>query len=222
MSDPIIIDVVSDVVCPWCYLGKRRLEQALALLPNLPVTVHWRPFHLDPTIPKGGIDREEYLTKKFGSPEAVEESHQNLTMIGADEGIDYQFDRITRSPNTADAHRVIRWAAEDGLEEPMVERLFRAYFSEGEDIGDHDVLAALAEEVGLDGRDIADRLATDMDRDLIAAEVEQAQKIGVTGVPCFILDQRYAVMGAQAPEALAQAIRHVAEERASAPNIATA
>jgi predicted DsbA family dithiol-disulfide isomerase len=142
MTQPALtIDVVSDVVCPWCYLGKRRLEQALALMPDRDTTVRWRPFRLDPTIPPEGIDREDYLTRKFGSLEAVADSHQRLTEIGQAEGITYRFDAITRAPNTVNAHRLARWASAENRQDAMVERLFAAYFSEGLDVGDNAVVA---------------------------------------------------------------------------------
>jgi predicted DsbA family dithiol-disulfide isomerase len=200
----LAIDVVSDVVCPWCYLGKRRLERAVATL-GRPVTVAWRPFQLDGSIPAGGIARETYLTRKFGGVRAVDASHRRLTEMGREEGIDYRFAAITRSPNTLDAHRLIRWAAAEGRQEAIVERLFRAYFTEGLDVGDRAVLARLAAEAGIAG-DVAARLAGAADRDDVADEIAVAQQIGVTGVPCFIFDRHYAVVGAQSPETLVQAM----------------
>jgi len=214
-SAPLNIDIVSDVVCPWCYLGKRRLERAVSLA-GVDATVRWRPFRLDPTIPPGGIDRREYLTRKFGSVEAVAPAHAQLSALGKEEGIDYRFDLITRSPDTVDAHRVIRWASAD-RQDAMTEGLFRAYFTEGREIDDHAVLAALASEVGLDATAVAARLATDEDRAEVKAEIDHAYRIGVTGVPCFILDGRYAVMGAQPPEMLADAITQVAARKSEAP-----
>jgi predicted DsbA family dithiol-disulfide isomerase len=216
MPASLTLDVFSDVVCPWCYLGKRRLERGLALVPELDVSVRWRPFQLDSTIPPGGIERRVYLERKFGSLDGIAATHRRMTEMGAAEGIDYHFERIERSPNTLDAHRVIRWAATAGHEEATVERLFRAYFSEGLDIGDHAVLARLAAEAGLDGPAVASRLATDEDREAVAGEIAEAYRIGVTGVPCFVITSRYAVMGAQAPETIAHALRSVAEELAGA------
>jgi predicted DsbA family dithiol-disulfide isomerase len=219
VSQPALtIDVVSDVVCPWCYLGKRRLERALATMPERAVTVRWRAFRLDPTIPPEGITRETYLTRKFGSVEAAADMYRRLTGIGSEEGIAYRFDRITRSPNTVDAHRLVRWAAAEGRQDAMVERLFAAYFTDGLDVGDDDVLARLAGKAGLDG-DIAARLAGQEDRDAVTAEVEDAYRIGVSGVPCFILDQRYAVMGAQPAEVLADAIGQADAARAEAVSV---
>jgi predicted DsbA family dithiol-disulfide isomerase len=208
----VAIDVVSDVVCPWCYLGKRRLEKALTLVPEINPVVRWHPFQLDATIPPGGMDRQEYLQRKFGDPGRIAAAHDRLTEMGRREGIDYEFEKIGRSANTIDAHRVVHWAGAAGIEDAMIERLFRAYFSEGLDIGDRAVLARLAGEAGLDRSETAARLATDEDVDTVIARIEEAYRIGVTGVPCFIIDQRYAVIGAEAPETIAEAIRQAAVE----------
>lgn len=207
------VDVISDVACPWCYLGKRRLEQAIELLPDVNVVVRWHPFQLDPTIPRGGIDRREYLERKFGSLDEIAPAHANLTAIGEREGIAYRFDEITRSPNTIDAHRLIRWASLAGRADAMVEGLFRAYFSDGVDIGDRLALIILAEEAGMPG-DTAARLASEEDRDTIKAEVEEIYRMGVSGVPCFIIDNRYAVVGAHPAEILVNAIGRAIAERA--------
>jgi predicted DsbA family dithiol-disulfide isomerase len=203
------IDVFSDVVCPWCYLGKHRLAQAIALVKDREVVVRWHPFRLDPTIPPEGIDRDVYLTRKFGSVAAVDASHQRIAEMGKALGIAYRFDLIRRLPDTTDAHRLTRWAAADGLQDAMVERLFAAYFAEGRDIGDRTVLVELATEVGLSG-DIAARLASDADREAINAEIAEAQRIGVNAVPCFVIDRRLGVMGAQTPDVLVSAIRQSA------------
>jgi predicted DsbA family dithiol-disulfide isomerase len=215
-SVPLVIDVVSDVVCPWCYLGKHRLAEALTLVPDARATIRWHPFQLDPTIPQDGVDRDEYFERKFGRADAVEPAHRRLEQLGRQVGIDYHFDRIARTPNSLDAHRLTRWATEAGLGEAMVERLFRAYFAEGVFIGDRSELARLAGEIGLDAGDIAARLASDRDRADVEEEIEAAAGMGITGVPCFIVDGRYAVMGAQEPAALAEAIRRALGEKATA------
>jgi predicted DsbA family dithiol-disulfide isomerase len=212
---PLTIDVVSDVVCPWCYLGKSRLEQAIAAVPDIPVAVRFRPYSLDPSVPPEGEDRAAYIVRKFGSANALDAGHQRLEAMGREAGIDYHFDRITRSPNTLDAHRLVRWATEAGKGAEMVDRLFRAYFSEGRDVGDHNVLGALATDVGLDGAAIAARLATDDDKASVRAAIDEAYQIGVTGVPTFILGGKYGVVGAQSVEALTEAIRQVAEKVAA-------
>lgn len=214
MNKPAVsVDVVSDVACPWCYLGKRRLERAIELVLEIDVAVRWRPYRLDPTIPPEGMDRKDYVIRKFGSLAALDEAHERLTAMGHAEGVDYHFERITRSANTIDAHRLVRWAGADGAEDAMVEKLFSAYFNEGRDIGSVDVLAGLAGEAGLDGGAVAERLRGNEDRDTVAAEIEDAYRIGVTGVPCFILDHKYGVVGAQSAEYLARALKQAVAER---------
>lgn len=211
MNAPSIsVDAISDVACPWCYLGKRRLEHAISLAPDVDVRVRWRPFRLDPTIPPEGISRNDYIVRKFGSLEAVRGAHERLEAYGRAEGIDYRFDLIGRSADTTNAHRLINWAHAEGQEDAVVERLFAAYFSEGKDIGDTSVLAAVAGDAGLDPGSIEARLATDEDRSAVAAEIEEAYRIGVTGVPCFIVGRRYAVVGAHPGETIAAAIRRAA------------
>lgn len=217
MSKPsVTVDVVSDVVCPWCYLGKRRLEAAVALVPDVDVTVRWRPYQLDPSIPPEGMDRAEYFTRKFGSLDAIADGHKRLTEWGRAVDIDYRFDDMTRAVNTIDAHRLVRWAAAEGKQEAMVERLFRANFTDAVDVSDHAVLARLAGEVGMDAASVAARLATDEDRDAVQAEIADAQRVGVTGVPTFIVNSRYGVVGAHPPEAIAQAIRQAASDATAA------
>lgn len=204
----LAIDVVSDVICPWCYIGKRRLEQALAQT-DLPVVVRWRPYQLDPTIPPDGKSRHEYMQAKFGSPERIRQFHERLQEAGEAEGIRFAFDRIAVSPNTLNAHRVIRWAGESGVQDAVVEALFRAYFVEGSDIGRADVLAGIAEAAGMTGTHVEARLASDLDREEVSREVESARSAGVSGVPTFILAGRYAVVGAQPSEVVADALKSV-------------
>ena len=205
-SKSLVIDVVSDVVCPWCFLGKKRLETALAALPDVDATIRWHPFQLDPTVPPGGLDRADYMAAKFGDPARMEAAHDRLTELGLREGIVYNFDRIKRAPNTIDAHRLVRWAGAVGKEAEAVDRLFHLYFTEGVDVGDHEVLANLGAELGLDRDETLRRLASDEDRDEIDVEIAAAQEIGVTGVPTFILIGRYGVVGAQPTEVFTQAI----------------
>ena len=204
-SEPLTIDVVSDVVCPWCYLGEKRLEAALAEEPQ-PVALRWRPYQLDPAIPPGGLDRAEYMARKFGKSDRLQTAHDNLTRLGAELGIPFAFDRIKRSPNTLDAHRLIRWAASAGMQGEIVDRLFKAYFVEGRDIGDRGILIEIAGECGLDAKLVEKLLAEGADADLVRQEVEQAQAMGVTGVPFFIFAGRLGVPGAQEPSVLRQAM----------------
>lgn len=211
MTEQFVIDVVSDVICPWCFLGKRRLDKALAQIDGVEVMVRWRPFALDPTIPPEGLDRTEYLTRKFGA-ERLATLHDPLIQAGALDGVPYNFDAITRTPNTLDAHRLIRWAHTAGLQHEMAERLFMAYWNEGKDVGDRAVLAAEAGATGINAQQIAELLDSDQDVAEVKAEIQHASNIGVTGVPTFIFAQSYALVGAQSPEVLADAIGRVLKE----------
>jgi predicted DsbA family dithiol-disulfide isomerase len=207
LSEPLVIDVVSDVVCPWCYLGKRRLEAALA--EGGETRVRWRPYQLDPSIPAAGLERKAYMRAKFRDDARLAEIHARLTALGAEAGIAFDFEAIARSPNTLDAHRLIRFADEDGKADAVVERLFQAYFERGLDIGDRAVLAEIGRDAGLDG--IETRLASEEGVAEVREEIEAAQRMGVQGVPFFVFASKLAVSGAQSAEALAQAM---AEARA--------
>ena len=211
VSGGVSIDVVSDAVCPWCFIGKRKLDAALAMIDDLSFEVNWRPFQLDPTIPPGGISRREYMSRKFG-PERIAEIHARLETVGRDAGIAFAFDKIERSPNTLDAHRLIRWAQASKSQGAVVERLFSLYFTQGGDIGDRDLLAQVAGENGLDAKEIRSRLDTTQDAAAVQEEIATAVRIGVNGVPFFILAGRFGVSGAQPAEVLANAIRKAAAE----------
>jgi predicted DsbA family dithiol-disulfide isomerase len=220
-TEPLTIDIVSDVVCPWCYLGEKRLEQALAEEAG-PIVVRWRPYQLDPTIPEGGLDRAEYMEKKFGKSGRLQSVHDNLTRLGAEVGLPFAFDKITRSPNTLDAHRLIRWAASAGVQSRVVDRLFEAYFVEGRDIGDRVVLTEIAAECGLDADLVERLLAEGADSEVVRQEVEQAQAMGVSGVPFFIFAGRLGVPGAQEPSALRQAMAEARQAMAESAREAPA
>lgn len=210
MTGPFIIDVISDVICPWCFLGKRRLDAAIETL-DFDVFVRWRPFMLDASIPPEGMDRQAYMLGKFG-PERLKTIHDPLIAAGAELGVPYDFDAITRTPNTLDSHRLIRWAHTAGLQNEMAERLFMAYWAEGRDVGDRAVLAACAGEAGINAAQIRELLDTEQDVEETRAEIKHASDIGVTGVPTFVLAQSYALAGAQSPAILADAIARVASE----------
>jgi predicted DsbA family dithiol-disulfide isomerase len=212
----IVVDVVSDVVCPWCFIGQRRLDSALAAIPEIPVEVRWRPFQLDATIPQQGRDRKEYMLAKFGSEDKLREIHARIEQLGAAEGIDFDFEAIKVSPNTLDAHRVIRWAATYGadVQNRLARRLFQLYFEEGKNVGDHAVLIEAAGQAGMDAPVVTALLATENDREAVANEAATASRMGITGVPCFLLEGKYAVMGAQESATLADAIRQVAAAKA--------
>jgi predicted DsbA family dithiol-disulfide isomerase len=208
------IDVVSDVVCPWCFIGKRRLERAIALKPEVPVEVRFRPYFLNPWVPREGISREEYLTAKFGSPERYRSIAQRVAQAAAAEGLSYVLDGIKRQPNTLDCHRLILWAGEIGKAAAMKQRLMDLYFTEGGDLTDRDVLVKAAADCGLDRELVRQRLAGDDDVARVEREAESAKEAGIEGVPCFIFGGLVAVQGAQAPEHLAQAIERAADEYA--------
>lgn len=209
----ITIDVVSDVVCPWCFLGRKRLENALAMLPDVEAEIRWRPFQLDPTLPPQGKDRQAYMREKFGNGSKIDDIHKQLTELGEENGIVFDFEAITRAPNTLDAHRLIHWAAQAApdTQNKLVGTLFSLYFEQGQDIGDHEVLVDAAASVGMDAAVVARLLESDADKATIREEIDAANRIGVRGVPCFIIDQKYAVMGAQNADVLADAIRQTAE-----------
>ena len=210
MAERFTIDVISDVICPWCFLGKRRLDVALAAM-DKDVFIRWRPNLLDPTIPPQGLDRQQYMLDKFGA-ERLQTIHDPLIEAGQEIGVPYNFDLITRTPNTLDAHRLIRWAHTVERQTELVERLFMAYWSEGKDVGNRDVLAQCAGEAGINAEQIREFLDTEQDVAETHAEIEHATNIGVTGVPTFILAQSYALVGAQSPEVLADAILRVSKE----------
>jgi predicted DsbA family dithiol-disulfide isomerase len=205
----ISIDVISDVICPWCFLGKRRLDKAIGLLEGITAEVNWRPFFLDPTIPNEGMSRRTYLENKFG-PERLETIHDPILAAGKADGVPYAFDKITRTPNTMDAHRVIRWSHDSGKQHDVVERLFMAYFNEGLDVGDRRVLLKITGEAGMDRSEVSAKLENGTDIDAVNAEVERAYRMGVSGVPCFIFAQKQGLMGAQPAEQLVMAIRTLA------------
>jgi predicted DsbA family dithiol-disulfide isomerase len=208
---PVRIDVVSDVVCPWCFIGKRRLEKAIALNPDIPVEVHWRPYFLNDWIPREGISREQYLTTKFGSVERYKGIAQRVSAAAAAEGLDYAMDKISRQPNTLDSHRLIRWAGEIGKAAEMKQKLMDLYFTEGADLTDHAVLAQAAADIGLDADATRKALASDKDVAEIERDAFSAKEAGIEGVPCFIFGNKFAVSGAQAPEYLAEAIQRMAQ-----------
>ena len=212
MTAPLVIDVVSDVVCPWCFIGKRRLEQAIALRPDIPVEIRWRPYFLNDWVPREGIARDEYLTKKFGSPERYKSIAGRVSAAAAAEGLAYNVDGISRQPNTTDCHRLILWAANTGDPGKMKQRLMELYFTEGADLTDREVLVQAAVDCGMDGPLTRELLASDRDVERVTAEAEQAKQAGIEGVPCFILGGVLAVSGAQDPITLADAMARAVEE----------
>jgi predicted DsbA family dithiol-disulfide isomerase len=209
---PLRIDIVSDVVCPWCYIGKHRIESALELVRDVPVEVHWRPFFLNPWVPREGISREEYLTAKFGSVEAYKGIAGRVVAAASEEGLSYRPELVKRQPNTIDCHRLIHWAEAQGQSAAMKQRLMELYFRDGGDLTDVNVLVQAAADCGLDAEDIRRRLATDEDVALISAQAKEASDKGISGVPTYVFAQKYAVSGAQPAEQLAAAVREVSAE----------
>jgi predicted DsbA family dithiol-disulfide isomerase len=196
----MLIDIVSDVVCPWCYVGKRRLEAALATRPDLSVEIVWHAFQLNPGMPEKGMDRGDYLATKFGSPDRAASIYNDIEQAGATEGIEFAFDAIKRTPNTINAHRLILLAGRHDVQDAVVELLFCRYFLAGVDIGDPRQLIAIAAEAGIDEAAARAYLESDEGVEEVTSEDRQMRHIGVTGVPCFIIDKRFAISGAQAPE----------------------
>ncbi|HUE65737.1 MAG TPA: DsbA family oxidoreductase [Rhizomicrobium sp.] len=206
------IDVISDTVCPWCFIGKRRLMRAMEQRPGIAFDVKWRPYRLDPTVPRGGMDRQAYMRAKFGDdPMRIVKMHKLIAAEGARDGIEFDFAAIRRRPDTLDSHRLIRWAEATGVQDDVVERLFIAYFENGEDIGDIRVLADIAEICGMDGVEIAQMLESNEDIALVEREDQIAHEMGVTGVPAMIFANRLAVSGAREPELLLSVIDRVTE-----------
>ncbi|HSP48950.1 MAG TPA: DsbA family oxidoreductase [Pseudolabrys sp.] len=210
-TQPVRIDVVSDVVCPWCFIGKHRLEKALALRPGVAVEVHWRPYFLNDWIPREGISREQYLTTKFGSSERYKGIAQRVTAAAAEEGLVYASDKMKRQPNTLDCHRLIRWAEVEGKAGEMKQKLMDLYFTQGADLTDRETLVQAAVAVGLDAETVREGLASDQDVAQIEQEALSAKEAGIEGVPCFIFGGEFAVSGAQSPEYLAEAIDRMAQ-----------
>ena len=210
------IDIVSDTVCPWCFIGKRRIGRAMAMRPHVNFDVFWRPYRLDPTIPREGVDRRAYLKAKFGDSPRSSAMGDAIRAEGAGEGIEFAFDKIAKSPNTLDSHRLVRWAASAGVQDDMVERLFRAYFIDGRDVGDPAVLSAIAGEAGMDGELVATLLAGDADLEAVEREAGFANEMGISGVPTFIFDSKFMISGAREAELLVRVIDK-ALEAANAP-----
>lgn len=205
----MLVEVYSDVVCPWCYIGRSSLEQALGDGGPEDVEIVWRAFQLNPDLPEGGMARDEYLRRKFGSADAGS-LFDRVTEAARQVGLTLHLERIQRAPNTLNAHRLVRYARERGGEEAVVEALFRAYLVDGRDVGDRDVLAAVAAECGLDGEAARSWLNGEDAAQAVRAEDARARELGIQGVPTFVLDQRYMITGAQAPESLRRALLRAA------------
>ena len=210
----LVIDVVSDVICPWCYIGKRRLERAVDMAADRHAfTVAWRPFQLNPAMPAEGMDRAAYLAAKFGDANGARDSYRRIESIGAELGIAFRFDRIRRTPNTLDSHRLIRFGQRAGRQQETVEALFEAYFTGGIDLGDRTSLIEIAEGAGCDPQAVEPYLASDEDRAAVIADDESARRMGIDGVPSFIFNRALLLPGAADPETLLAAFEQVAQDQ---------
>jgi predicted DsbA family dithiol-disulfide isomerase len=198
------IDIFSDTICPWCYIGKRRLERALRERPQADLIIRWRAFQLNPDMPAEGMERGQYLETKFGGSANAKSVYAQVSAAGESEDIAFAFDKIARTPNTVDSHRLIRYARAQGRQDETLQALFDAYFLRGEDIGNRDILVAAAGEAGLDGDAARAFLDSGAEAETIRDEDTQARQAGINGVPCFIFNGKYALSGAQSPEVLLQ------------------
>ncbi len=207
------LDIISDPICPWCYIGKTKLDRALEANPDHDLIIEWHPFQLNPDMPPEGMDRREYLELKFGGQQQAVDVYLQVENAAKEAGLQLDFAGIKRTPSTLDAHRLIHWAAIEGLQNAVVDRLFKAYFKEGRDISDHSVLVRIASAAGLDGEMLRTLLQGDSDRDDIAARDKDARVKGVSGVPCFVIGNQYVVQGAQQTETWDKVIKELIEAR---------
>ncbi|MEJ1976307.1 MAG: DsbA family oxidoreductase [Acetobacteraceae bacterium] len=196
------IEVVHDLVCPWCYLGTRRLMRTIRRRPDLLVELTWRPFLLNPDMPRVGMARSDYVVRKFGGEDRARRLYSSITEIGRAEGVLFRFDRIRRTPSSVDAHRLVRWAGRFGCADGVVEALFAAHFADGRDIGEISVLVAVAASCGLAPAAVRAMLLGEAELDGVHAENLRAHRLGINGVPCFVIGGRHAIAGAQEPEVI--------------------
>lgn len=198
----IEIDIYSDPICPWCYIGLKRFQKAQALRPNFDVKTRWLPFQLNPEMPEEGMDRQTYLDKKFGGRANATQFYSQISAAGITDGIDFEFNQIKKTPNTVDAHRLSLLAREQDKQDAVMERLFESYFLEGKNIGDRDVLLNIAIETGLTEAEAY--LNSDLGHEDVLFTDQNARSLGLTGVPCFIVNRQHILPGAQSPDTLAQ------------------
>jgi predicted DsbA family dithiol-disulfide isomerase len=205
------LDILSDPICPWCHIGKARLDRAVKQTGQNPFEVVWRPFQLNPEMPPEGVDRKAYLDAKFGAARA-EEFYATIEDTALSEGLDVDFKAITRTPNTVDAHRLIRWSFDAGVQTKLMDELFKRFFAQGEDISEHNVLVGAADAVGMDGEAVARLLSGEADRDTVVSEDKQAREMGVQAVPTFIVSHKHVVQGAQPHDLWVRVINDIAAQ----------
>ena len=210
------VEIVYDLVCPWCYLGVRRLFRTFRRRPDLLFDLSWRTFLLNPDMPRTGMARPDYVVRKFGGEERAKRLYASISELGLREGVAFAFHKIRRMPSSIDAHRMVRFAARHGLADTMVETLFSVHFTEGYDIGDHGVLIAVAHACGLDAAEAKAFLATDQETEAVHADNLRAHRLGINGVPCFVIGGKHAIAGAQEPEVIERLLDVAAVEAAEA------
>lgn len=210
------LDIFADVICPWCWIGKRRLERALEARPQEGLTIRWRAFQLNPGMPAAGMDRREYLAAKFGGDGQAMRIYEVIRSAGESEKLDFNFERIQRTPSTLRAHRLVRLAQERGQASAMMEALFQAYFSRGEDIGEREVLVDAATPFGFSAEEIRRQIDSAEGLEAVQAEDALARRHGINGVPCYIFNGKFALAGAHEPEVLFQLFDLARVEQASA------
>ena len=218
----IYVDIVSDTICPWCYIGKRRFERALDLSGRNDIAISWRPFQLNPDMPPEGMTRDDYVRAKFGGGDRPRQIYQAIAESGREAGIEFQFSRIQRTPNTVLSHRLIHWAARNERQDEVVGELFKAYFEEGLDISDLEVLIECSCRAGIDAETARQFLESDDGRQEVVASDVYARRLGINGVPCFIVNRKYAVSGAQPPSAFVEVFNLAERDAATSTAQSTA
>jgi predicted DsbA family dithiol-disulfide isomerase len=218
----IFVDIVSDTICPWCYIGKRRFEKALQISGRTDVALSWRPFQLNPDMPAEGMTRDDYVRAKFGGGDRPRQIYQAIAESGREAGIEFQFSRIRRTPNTILSHRLIHFSAKNNRQDEVVGELFRAYFEQGQDLGDLDTLVDIALRSGLDALRARRFLLSDEGRQEVVASDVYARRLGINGVPCFIVNRKYAVSGAQPPSAFVEVFNLAERDAATSAAQSTA
>ncbi|MEM7319406.1 MAG: DsbA family oxidoreductase [Pseudomonadota bacterium] len=218
MTDKTVkLDIISDPICPWCYIGKTHLDSALNEIPDHPFDIEWHPFQLNPDMPEGGMDRRDYLEQKFGGKDGAVRAYAPVVEHAERAGLSINFEAMKRTPNTLDAHRLIHWAGIEGKQPEMVDALFKAYFVDARDIGDHEVLADVADSAGLDASVVLRLLASNSDLETIRSRDTRSRTMGVGSVPTFVVANQHAVPGAQPPELWRKVIREIMEQIEETP-----
>ncbi|WP_299660723.1 DsbA family oxidoreductase [uncultured Ruegeria sp.] len=217
MTQTVKLDIMSDPICPWCYIGKTHLDKALAAVPEHPFVIEWHPFQLNPDMPDAGMDRREYLERKFGGKDGAVRAYAPVVEHAENAGLKIDFEGMKRTPNTLDAHRLIHWAGIEAKQDAVVDALFKAYFVDARDIGSHEVLADIADSVGMDAAVVLKLLQSDADREDIRTRDSHSREMGVSSVPTYIVANQHAVPGAQPPELWGKVISEIMSQNEASP-----